>query len=73
MLGPPFNTLTADHVYSCHNMQKFPQQVPTLFSSKPKTFSETFIAFWKSPETFEHFTKKDHLHTFNIAEASDSE
>ena len=35
MWRPSFNTLTADHKYSCHNREKFPKQVPTQVSSKP--------------------------------------
>ena len=48
MWGASFNTLTADHLYSCHNREKFSQQVPTRLSSKLKTFPGTFIEFLES-------------------------
>ena len=48
MLGSSFNTLMSDHMYSCHNWEKFPEKVPKQLSSKPKPFSATFIAFLKS-------------------------
>ena len=48
MLGPSFNTVTAYHTYSCHNREKFLQKVPTQISSKPKTFSESFLLCLKS-------------------------
>ena len=48
MLGPSCNSLTIDRMYSCHSTEKFPQEVRTQVSSKPKTFSQTFIAFFKS-------------------------
>ena len=48
MWGASFHTLTADDMYSCHNEEKFPQQVPTELSSKPKRVSGTFIAFLES-------------------------
>ena len=48
MWGASFNTFTANDIYSCHNKEKFLQQVPTQFSSRPKTFCGTFIAFLES-------------------------
>ena len=56
--GPFFKVLTADHIYSCHNREKFAQQVQTQLSSKPLTFSGNFIAILKSTENSEHFGKK---------------
>ena len=56
--GPVFKVLTADHIYSCHNREKFAQQVQTQLSSKPWTFSGNFIATLKSTENSEHFGKK---------------
>ena len=46
--GLLFNTLTANHIYSCHNWQKLPQQLQTQLSSKPSTFPERFFTFPKS-------------------------
>ena len=65
--------MTVDHMYSCHNRQKFTQEIPPQLSSKPKTFSATFIAFLKCTENFERFEKKDNLHSFNISRVIDSE
>ena len=48
IIGPFFNTLTADHTYSYHNWEKFTQQVQTQLSSKPKIFSGSVIEFLKS-------------------------
>ena len=72
MLGPSFKTLTANHVYSCHNRQKFPQQVATHLSSKPKTFVRVIIPFLKARSNFAQFEKKVYLHTFNISGVIDS-
>ena len=57
ILGPLFNTLTAHHLYSCHNWQNLPQQVQTQLSSTPSTFSRSFIAFPKYTYNFQHFEK----------------
>ena len=35
--------MTVDHMYSCHNRQKFTQQLPTQLSSKAKTVSQFTI------------------------------
>ena len=41
-------------------------------SSKPKTLSAFIIAYLKSTATYDHFAKKDHLHSFNIFGVIDS-
>ena len=46
MWGAPFNTLTADDMYSCHSGEKFPEQVPTQWSPKDKHFLELLLDFW---------------------------
>ena len=48
ILGPVLNRLTNDHMYSCHNWEKLTQQVQTILSSKPTTFSGSFFTFSKS-------------------------
>ena len=58
MLGPSFKTLTAVHMYSCHNWQKFQEQVQTQRSSKLKLFLESVIEFFKSASNSEHSEKK---------------
>ena len=58
ILGPLFNTLTADHMYSCQNWQEVTQQTQRELSSKPSTFSWSFIAFSKPTKDFEDLEKK---------------
>ena len=48
ILAHLFNTLTAYHMYSGQDWEKFLQQIPTILSSKPKTFPLIFIAFLKT-------------------------
>ena len=66
------NTLTAEYMYSCGNMQNFTQQVQTPLSLKQKTFSEFFIAFLKSTWNGEHFQKKGESSNLSISEIIDS-
>ena len=40
------NTLTVDNMYSPHSWEKLSQPVQTQLSLKPKTNSESFIAFY---------------------------
>ena len=47
ILGPFSNTFTGDHKDSHHNWEKFLQQVRQQLSSKPKTFSASFVALLK--------------------------
>ena len=67
------NTLTADHMYSCHNRRNFPKQVQTPLSQNPQGFSQIFITFLQSTQNFPHFEKKDELHNLNIWEVFESE
>ena len=39
--------MTADHMYCCHNREKFMQQVPKQLSPKPKTFFQFAIEVLK--------------------------
>ena len=50
--------MTADHKYSSHNMENFPQQIQMILSQKSKTFSEFPIAFLKSTSYSEYFETK---------------
>ena len=59
-------------MYSCHNREKLPQQVPTILSSKPKISSQFSIAVLKFLKNFQHFERKDQLHAFNISGVMDS-
>ena len=54
MWGVLFNMLRVDYMYSCHNRQKFQQQLSTQLSSKAKTFSQTFIACFEAIQSFLH-------------------
>ena len=49
ILGLCFNTLTAYHMNSRQNREKFLQQYQVQLSPKPLTFREIFIRFLKSP------------------------
>ena len=73
MLGLFFNTLTAYHMYSHENWEKFLQQVQTQLSSNSKTLSEIFMALLKSTRNFAHFQKKVQLHSVNFSKVIDSE
>ena len=42
-------------------------------SEKPKTFSQVFIPFLKSALNFEHFGKKNELHSSSISKVIDPE
>ena len=58
ILVPFCNMLTADHRYSCHNWEKFPQKGQPQLSWKPRTFFRSFIAFLKFTWNFEVFWRK---------------
>ena len=73
ILGLCFNRLTSDHMYFRLNTEIFPELVRTKLSQKPKTFSGIFIEFFKSTWIFEHFERKDELHSLNISEVIDTE
>ena len=67
------NTLTADDKYSLLNRDNLTQPIRTPLSQKHKAFSEFFLAFSKSTLNFEHFEKKDDLHSSFISEITHSE
>ena len=66
------NTLTAEYMNSCRNMQTFTQQVQTPLSLKQNTFSGFFIAFLKFTLNGEHFQKKGESSSLSISEIIDS-
>ena len=68
-----FNMLTADNVYSAHNLKKFHQRIQTQLSEKWKTISRIFIPFSKSAANSSYLQKKDHLDSLNISQVIDSE
>ena len=55
--------MTPDDKYSLLNRDNLTQQIPTQLPLKQKAFIEFFLAFSKSTLTFEHFQKKDDLHS----------
>ena len=55
--------MTADDKYSLLNKDNLTQPIPTQLSQKKKAFAECFLAFSKSTLNFEHFQKKDDLHS----------
>ena len=67
------NTLTADDKYSLLNRDNLRQPIRTPLSQKHKAFSQFFLAFSKSTLNFEHFEKKDDLHSSFISEITHSE
>ena len=67
------NTLTADDQYSLLNIDNLTQPIRTQLSKKRQAFSEFFVAFSKSTLNFEHFQKKDDLHSRFISEITHSE
>ena len=73
ILRPFVNGLTADDNYSGTNMKNLRQQFKTPLSSKPKTFSEFFIAFLKCAWKLEHFQKKDEYASVIISEIIEAE
>ena len=48
------------------------QPIPMQLSLKQEAFSEFFCGFLKSSLSFEHFQKKDHSHSSDISEITDS-
>ena len=55
--------MTADDRYSLLNRDNLTQPIPTQLSQKKKTFFEFFLPFSKCTLNFEHFQKKDDLHS----------
>ena len=55
--------MTADERYSLLNRDNLTQPIPTQLSKQKKTFFEFFPPFSKCTLNFEHFQKKDDLHS----------
>ena len=55
--------MTADDKYSLLNRDNLTQPIATRLSQKQKTFFIFFLVFSKSTLNFEHFQKKDDLHS----------
>ena len=63
ILGLLVNTLTDDDKYSLLYRDNLPQQIQTLLSQKPKTFSSLSSEIFIPTLNFEHFQKKDNPHS----------
>ena len=67
------NTLTTDDKYSLLNRENLTQPIQILLYQKDRTFSQIFSSFLKSTFNFEHFQKKDDLHSRCVSEITVSE
>ena len=72
-LWPFVNTLAPYAKYSLGNKEILLQWVQFELSKKLNVFSQVFIEFVKNIFNFEHFEKKDELHSFCISEIIDGE
>ena len=72
ILGLFVNPLRADLKYSLLNKGNLLQHLQMPLSQKWKIFSQLFFAFPKLRFNFEHFPKKDDLHSWRISELTDS-
>ena len=73
ILGLIVNRLTADDKYSRRNIQNLTQELQTAISRKQKTFSGTFITYFKSITSSEAFVKKVESASLSICEIIDAE
>ena len=73
ILGLFLNTLTDDDKYSLLYRNNLAQQIQTLLSQKPKTFSKLSSEILKPTLNFEHFQKKDDPHSRCSSEITVSE
>ena len=68
VLGQFVNTITSVYNYFPLNQENLRQQVQTLISLKPKTFSGFLFALMKYPLNLEYFEQKDQSHSLSIIE-----
>ena len=71
ILGPFVNTYTTHDKYSLRNNDKLLQTSQMKLSKKQKTFNHFFASLLKSRSYFQHFEKKDDLHSLCISEITD--
>ena len=60
--------MTADDQYSLLNRDNLTQPIQKQLSHKRKAFYQTFLEFSKSALNFDHFQKKDDLHSWFISQ-----
>ena len=70
ILGLFVKTLNAILKYSLLNRENFKKPIQMILCQKQKLFSELFSAILKSRTNFEHFAKKEDLHTWCIFEST---
>ena len=71
ILGLLVNTLIADDKYSVHYKENLQKPIQMQLSKNQKTFSQVVAAFLKFTSIFQHFEKKDDLHSLCISEITD--
>ena len=70
IVGLFVNTLAADEKYSLCYWGYLQQQIQMQLSRKQKNFCESFAGLLKYASSFEHFGKKDDLHSSCISEVT---
>ena len=68
---PFLNTVTACDKFSLISTDKWMETIQMHLSQKENILSHFICAFFKSALNFEHFQKKDDLHTLCISEITD--
>ena len=66
ILGLFGNTLSADHMYSLHRLEKLMQMLQRLLSSKTENIFSNFYYVFGISTRFFSFWKKNQLHSLNI-------
>ena len=66
-------TFTAYNKYSGLNRDNLKQPIQMQLYHKQKNISEYFSALWKTSLKFEHFQKKDDLHSQRISQITHSQ
>ena len=67
------NILTADDKYFLLNRDNLRKPIQIRLYEIQKAFSEVFSQIWKSRLNFEHFSSKDHPHSWCISKITDWE
>ena len=62
------NTLTANDKYPLRDCENLSSPIEMQLHLKPKTFSDSFVAFVESTSNFKYFGKKDDRLSYFISE-----
>ena len=73
ILGLLVDILTANYKYSCSNIENLPLAFQMILSEKLKQFFPFLVALSESGLNFQHFEKKEKLHSSSISEVIDSQ